>query len=93
MKEPTSRERGFKNALAGAIAGAISKTTMAPVERVKLLLQLQDSAVGITGKSTWEVARGIYYDEGKYNKPTKGEGNFVDRPTLFLVFLTYFSKP
>lgn len=29
--------------LAGGVAGAISKTAVAPIERVKLLLQTQDS--------------------------------------------------
>ena len=33
----------WRDALAGATAGAVSKTAMAPIERVKLLLQLQGS--------------------------------------------------
>jgi hypothetical protein len=32
-----------KDLLAGGTAGAISKTAVAPIERVKLLLQTQDS--------------------------------------------------
>lgn len=33
-----------RDALAGAIAGMVTKTAMAPIERVKLLLQLQNTA-------------------------------------------------
>lgn len=33
----------FKDLAAGGVAGAISKTVVAPIERVKLLLQTQDS--------------------------------------------------
>ena len=32
----------FKDLLAGGIAGAIAKTAVAPIERVKLILQTQD---------------------------------------------------
>lgn len=54
----------WRDALAGAVAGAASKTAMAPVERIKLLLQLQGSANGIVGNSALDVARTVYKDEG-----------------------------
>lgn len=38
--------------LIGGVSAAVSKTAVAPIERVKLLLQNQDSATGITKKYT-----------------------------------------
>ena len=35
--------RFFADLMAGGVAGAVSKTAVAPIERVKLLLQTQDS--------------------------------------------------
>ena len=49
---PAPKERGppaspafrfFADLMAGGVAGAVSKTAVAPIERVKLLLQTQDS--------------------------------------------------
>jgi len=37
----------FKDLAAGGVSGAISKTAVAPIERVKLLLQVQDSSKDI----------------------------------------------
>jgi solute carrier family 25 (adenine nucleotide translocator) protein 4/5/6/31 len=61
----------WKDALAGASAGAFSKTAMAPVERVKLLMQLQGSvthnnngAKNFAGYGPWKVALHIYESEG-----------------------------
>ena len=54
----------WRDALAGAGAGAFSKTAMAPIERVKLLLQLQGSVDGIAGRSAWKVAFHVYHTEG-----------------------------
>ena len=55
----------WQDALAGASAGAFSKTAMAPVERVKLLMQLQgyvatEEPVG----GPLQVTRRIYQNEG-----------------------------
>lgn len=58
------RVPSWRDALAGAAAGTVSKSAMAPVERVKLLMQLQGSADGIAGQSAWEVAVSIYRNEG-----------------------------
>jgi len=60
----TPRIPKWQDALAGAFAGAFSKTSMAPVERVKLMMQLQGSAHGMTGKGPVEVATQIYRSEG-----------------------------
>jgi len=70
----------LKDVLAGAVAGAFAKTATAPIERVKLLLQLRGSikdkplfsegndhtnAIKKRKKSSaWNVAKSIYYEEG-----------------------------
>lgn len=56
----------WQDALAGATAGAFSKTAMAPVERVKLLMQLEGSVNGtnFSGHGPWKVAMHIYHSEG-----------------------------
>ena len=48
-----------KECLAGAMAGMFAKTAVAPIERIKLLLQLK----GETG-TAWEVARKVYRTQG-----------------------------
>ena len=66
-------KRSIKDALAGASAGAISKTVIAPIERVKLVMQLrfsiensnQNKKSKIKLPSTaWGVAKNIYHEEG-----------------------------
>lgn len=57
----------WRDAAAGASAGAFSRTVTAPIERVKLLLQLQHSletTVSDRPKSAWQVAISIYQNEG-----------------------------
>jgi len=68
----------WREAVAGACAGAVSRTLLAPVERVKLLKQLQgsvvvvDPAVAAAGSSllnnpsmsAWQVARTVYREQG-----------------------------
>ena len=59
----------MKDALSGGMAGAVSKTAVAPIERVKLLMQLEFS---LTNKNrgdgrrlgALEIARNVYRDEG-----------------------------
>lgn len=55
-----------KDALAGFCAGAFSKTAVAPIERVKLLLQLQGSLQQseYRNNSAWGVARTVYKEQG-----------------------------
>ena len=55
-----------RDALAGAAAGAFAKTAVAPIERVKLLMQLRGSAAeGILPVgSAMQVARSVYQTEG-----------------------------
>jgi solute carrier family 25 (adenine nucleotide translocator) protein 4/5/6/31 len=52
--------------VAGACAGAFAKTAVAPIERVKLLMQLQGSleAKEYHGKGAWSVARTVYKEQG-----------------------------
>ena len=68
----TNRERiksSISDAVAGASAGALSKTAVAPIERVKLLMQLQKS-ITTSGNnnpkysSAWNVAQTVYIEEG-----------------------------
>lgn len=57
----------LRNAVAGAMSGAFSRTVTAPIERVKLMLQLQGSSSSLspsTTSSAWEVCRQIYNVEG-----------------------------
>ncbi|CAB9504592.1 ADP/ATP translocase [Seminavis robusta] len=56
----------WRDAAAGAGAGAFSKTLTAPIERIKLLIQLQHSVEGTTRvpQGAWQVARTIYINEG-----------------------------
>jgi len=68
MKQP---EQGqvWKDAIAGALAGAVSRTAMAPVERVKLILQLRGEELGSNNtasfrRSPWAVARSVYLEQG-----------------------------
>jgi solute carrier family 25 (mitochondrial adenine nucleotide translocator), member 4/5/6/31 len=56
------------DAFAGAAAGSLAKTISAPIERIKLLKQLQHSvdpkdAAGLRG-SAWSVAKTVYKNEG-----------------------------
>ena len=56
-----------KETLAGALAGALSKTAVAPVERVKLLMQLKGSISRQPSKSpssAFQVAHSVYVNEG-----------------------------
>jgi solute carrier family 25 (adenine nucleotide translocator) protein 4/5/6/31 len=56
----------WRDAVAGASAGAFAKTAVAPIERVKLLMQLQGSleAKEYHGKGAWSVARTVYEEQG-----------------------------
>lgn len=42
-KAPPKKMTFMKNFLVGGISAAVSKTIVAPIERVKLLLQVQDN--------------------------------------------------
>ena len=60
----------WRDAVAGACAGAFSRTVMAPVERVKLMLQLQGSVKAVNHENqrppltVRRVVRQIYDEEG-----------------------------
>jgi len=62
----TSMNSSVLEAVAGASAGALAKTAVAPIERVKLLMQLSRSMQirNPTPSSGWDVARQIYKEEG-----------------------------
>jgi solute carrier family 25 (adenine nucleotide translocator) protein 4/5/6/31 len=56
-----------KDAVAGAFAGGIAKTVVAPIERVKLIMQLNTSSRGTTIKRShgaWEVTKQVYREQG-----------------------------
>ena len=55
----------FRDAAAGALAGATSKTITAPIERVKLLLQLQASSRAVPEyRSAFDAASRVYREQG-----------------------------
>lgn len=62
----------WRDALAGALSGAFARTVTAPIERVKLILQLQGSTKhrypnqpgGAARWTAWDVCRQIYQEEG-----------------------------
>jgi solute carrier family 25 (adenine nucleotide translocator) protein 4/5/6/31 len=61
----------LRAAVAGAFAGGLAKTVVAPIERVKLLMQLQNSLVlencnstSYRNKNWWQVASTIYKEQG-----------------------------
>lgn len=64
----------FADLAAGGVAGGISKTVVAPIERVKLLLQTQDSNPRIksgespTGFTTAAFAR-LLLEHAKFGSP------------------------
>jgi solute carrier family 25 (mitochondrial adenine nucleotide translocator), member 4/5/6/31 len=63
-KQTTSH---WRDAVAGACAGAFAKTAVAPIERVKLLMQLQgslDAKEKYHGSSAWVVTRIVYNEQG-----------------------------
>jgi hypothetical protein len=71
----TSKKKStVKDCIAGACAGAVAKTAVAPIERVKLLMQLQFSIdktpTTVEGNrsspmvSAWEVVKRVYREEG-----------------------------
>ena len=62
-----------KDAIAGACAGAVAKTVVAPIERIKLLMQLQFSidnksrgggAPTARRCSAWAVTKQVYREQG-----------------------------
>ena len=53
------------NAISGACAGALAKTVVAPIERVKLLMQLRGSIDKSNNKiSALRVAIEVYHAQG-----------------------------
>jgi solute carrier family 25 (adenine nucleotide translocator) protein 4/5/6/31 len=63
---PKKKQRHARAAIAGACAGAIAKTVVAPIERVKILMQLQASLKNkaYIDKNSFQVASMIYRREG-----------------------------
>ena len=45
----SNKENFYINFMLGGVSGTISKTVVAPIERVKLLLQVQDASAQMTG--------------------------------------------
>lgn len=59
-------KKEMPSVVAGAVAGALSRTAMAPVERIKLLLQLQGSLHNkkYESRNAWTIARNIVEEQG-----------------------------
>eukprot|EP00581_Thalassiosira_minuscula_P027992 CAMPEP_0183750338 /NCGR_PEP_ID=MMETSP0739-20130205/1007_1 /TAXON_ID=385413 /ORGANISM="Thalassiosira miniscula, Strain CCMP1093" /LENGTH=402 /DNA_ID=CAMNT_0025986337 /DNA_START=1 /DNA_END=1209 /DNA_ORIENTATION=+ len=74
----TKRQSPAKDAVAGAFSGAFAKTVVAPIERVKLLMQLRFSIDSSSKKKdggavssaerrkrgAWEVTKRVYREQG-----------------------------
>jgi len=72
-----SKSRVLKHLLAGGVAGAVSRTAVSPLERVKILLQLQrGSEVRYTG--FLNALKTVYKEEG-FRGLLKGNGTNVIR--------------
>jgi len=62
----------YKDAIAGACAGTFAKTVVAPIERVKIIMQLQNSINSSSIKnveqyknaSAWNVTKKVYREQG-----------------------------
>lgn len=65
--------RPLKILTAGGLAGAVSRTATAPVDRVKMLLQVQDGANGLTLRQGWNRMA----SEGTVRAFFKGNGTNV----------------
>lgn len=51
---PTDAVGFFKDFLAGGISAAVAKTAVAPIERVKLLLQVQAASKQISAENAYK---------------------------------------
>lgn len=78
MTKSSANRKGpqWKEAVAGACAGATSRSIMAPVERIKLLLQLQGESLSkqqhnattfAKPQSAWKLARTVYHEQGLFS--------------------------
>jgi solute carrier family 25 phosphate transporter 23/24/25/41 len=80
----------FKNMIAGGIAGAVSRTAVAPLERTKILLQLHTSFGRSPPLST--VLRKVWREEG-WRGLFRGNGTNIIRifPYSAVQFTVYES--
>jgi solute carrier family 25 (mitochondrial adenine nucleotide translocator), member 4/5/6/31 len=80
--------RLWKEAVAGGCAGAMAKTLVAPIERVKLWMQL-----GSTDQSAWQVTRMMYREQGIWSF-WRGNGPNIIRQAgtvgLNFMFMDYY---
>jgi solute carrier family 25 (adenine nucleotide translocator) protein 4/5/6/31 len=65
-KKKKRKNSSMRSAVAGAFSGAFAKTAVAPIERVKLLMQLQSSlgSTNYKNKSTFQMMFIIYREQG-----------------------------
>jgi solute carrier family 25 (adenine nucleotide translocator) protein 4/5/6/31 len=66
-KPPQSATQFLKDFLMGGVSGAIAKTIAAPIERVKLLLQVQHTHTKLEGKEYKGIVdcfTRVYREEG-----------------------------
>ena len=54
----------WREAVAGAAAGVVSRTVMAPVERLKLMKQLQITNPVLQNQSAWKILYLVYQEQG-----------------------------